>query len=110
MPPTPTRATGDRGADLAMEVARLIAIDMARPFCGNADPIEDPEEAAPFDQRENTAIERDAEDFVRIIEPAGMGQPEGRAEITVRSAVETLIKTDDDLLEHPPQDAIEAAL
>src|SRR5438309_9437365 len=93
-----------------MQLACVVAIDMTWPFRGDADPIEDPEEAASFDQREKTAIERDAEDLVRIIELTGMGQPEGRAEIAVRSAVETLIKADDEFLEHPPQDAIEAAL
>src|SRR5205085_5396220 len=110
MPPTPARAAGDRGPHLTMQLACVVAIDMTWPFRGDADRIEDPEEAAPSDQREKTAIERNPEDFVRIIELTGMRQPEGRAEIAVRGAVETLIKADDDLLEHPPQDAIKAAL
>ena len=93
-----------------MQMTRLVAIEVARPLGGDADPVEDPEQATAFDELDKTAIERDPEGLVRIIELAGMGQPERRPEIGLRGRVEALIETLDDLLEQPPQDAIEAAL
>ena len=78
-----------------MQLARFVAIDVIRPLCSDADPVEDPEKATAFDELDKAAIEWDPENLVRIIELAGMGQPERRPEISLRSCMEPLIETVD---------------
>jgi len=89
-----------------MQLACFIAVDVARPLGGDADPIENPEKPAVLDEFDETAVERDAENLVRVIELAGMGEPEWCPEVGLRSCLEPLFETVDDLLEHSPQHAI----
>src|SRR5262249_51960501 len=108
MPPGPTRAAGDRGANFAMQLPCFVAVNVTWPLRRDADHVQDQEETAAFDELNKAAIERDAEDLVRVIELTGMGEPKGCAEIGLRSRMETLFETPDDLLEHAPQHAIKA--
>src|SRR5215813_3542550 len=76
-----------------MQLAHFVAIDMTWPFRGDADPVEYPEEAAMLDKLDEAAIERDAEDLVRVIELTRMSEPRGCPEISLRRRVEPLCDT-----------------
>src|SRR3979409_2701127 len=71
VPPAPARAVGQRGSHRAMQLARLVPVEVAWALGGKAEPIARPKQTTAFHRVEKAVVERQPEHAVQVIEQRG---------------------------------------